>query len=353
MMLGFRTKIERVFGAFVLALALVPAAARWRAARDASQRLDRFEADAALAGPRVALDPALLLRVARLGPLLSSWETVGGCGAGGTGGVGVGVKWIGRGTTGGIVQSISQSNYLQLTDGFNSITTEQITRDLNDKWSAGVLVPYVFKMYRDYLNLPVDISNAGLGDVNLFVTRRLGRINDTAVTAAVGLPTGIHDARYKGDLLTQEKQLGLGKFTGTLMVDHTIDKSWGLWLLGGTASYRGGENDLGNYRAPTGTLYSYAGYFMGPFVPSLGLSLTGQLKPDRDRGIEQDVPLVLVAGQASIEWSTDWIAVLVGVYLPYSIAGSQTSTETGGRKTASVTGLQPWTAALGISISPF
>lgn len=356
--LGVSRSWALVSGAIVLSLAIYPLAMRQLAARDASRRLDRVESrwgSAALspAGSEacMALDSAVSLRVARLGPLLSTWETIGGCGAGGTGGAGVGVKWIGRSTTGGFVQTQTQGNYIQFTDGFNFIATEQVTRDLSDKWNVGVFVPYVFKMYRDYLGLPVDISNAGLGDVNVMLTRRFGRINDTSVTASLGLPTGIHDARYRGDLLTQEKQLGLGKVTGSLLVDHTIDKSWGLLVLGGVANYRGDENELGNYRAPAASLYSYAGYFMGPLVPTLGFSLTGFLKPDRDRGIEQDLPLVLFAGNASIEWSTDWIAVLVGVSVPYSLYGVRASTDT--VKPAKVTGLQPWTAAIGISVSPF
>jgi hypothetical protein len=344
--------VSLVMGTVLVVLASYPLAARQMAARHAARRLNEVETAARARGDDTfPLDPSVSLRLARLGPLLASWETVGGCGAGGTGGAGVGVKWIGRNTTGGFVQTMTQGNYIHFTDGYNFIATEQISRDLSDKWNVGVFVPYVYKFYRDYLGLPVDIANSGLGDVNVLLTRRLGPINATALTLSLGLPTGPHDARYRGDLLTQEKQLGLGKVTGSLILDHTIDKSWGLLVLGGMASYRGDENELGNYRAPVGSLYGFAGYFAGPLVPTLGLSMTGFLKPDRDRGIEQDVPLVLLAGNASIEWSTDWIAILVGISVPYSLAGSTTSTET--VKPAKVTGLQPWTAAIGVSVSPF
>ncbi|MEP7049839.1 MAG: hypothetical protein ABJB12_05775, partial [Pseudomonadota bacterium] len=41
------------------------------------------------------LTPALSLRVQRLEGLLSSWETIGGCGAGTSTGAGGGIKWIG------------------------------------------------------------------------------------------------------------------------------------------------------------------------------------------------------------------------------------------------------------------
>ena len=200
--------------------------------------------------------------------------------------------------------------------------------------------------------MPVDISNGGIGDISLLGTFRFGPINATSLTASLGLPTGTHDAEYKNDLLTQEKQLGIGRVTGSLTLDHTLDQTWGVIVLGGLVSWRGGENELGNYRAPLAAAYGYAGYFAGPFVPAVGLTLTGFLKPDRDRGIEQDVPLVLLAPNLSVEWSSDWIAVLLGVSLPIGLYGN-TGENLGGLKPPSVTGLQPWTAALGVSVSPF
>jgi len=341
-----------VAAALLGAFALVPyGQKKWRA-HAMSQRLDAIEAtERAGACHGEPLSPNVALRLERLAPLLASWGAIGGCGAGGTGGAGVGVKWIGRNTTGGLFQMITQANYVHFNNAYNLILTEQITRDLGSKWSFGVLVPYLHKRYNDYLGLPTDISNSGVGDVNALLTRRFGRINSTSLTAAVGFPTGTHDARYKGDRLTQEKQLGLRRFTGSLMLDHTLDQSWGVIVLGGLAAYRGGTNELGNYRAPTGSLYAFAGYFLGPFVPSFGVSFTGFTGPDRDRGIEQDVPLTLVAGNASLEWSTDWIAIMAGVSVPYALTGVTQDTEA--VTPTKVTGFQPWVAAFGISVSPF
>jgi hypothetical protein len=334
------------------ALALYPTARKQLDGRRVARRLDAVDRLERVRGCDGApLAPAISLRARRLAPLLASWETVGGCGAGGTGGAGVGVKWIGRNTTGGLFQMITQANYIHFDNAYNLIVSTQLMRDLGSKWSFGVFVPFVHKRYNDYLGLPVDISNSGIGDVNVLLTRRFGRINATSVTASLGVPSGTHDARYKGDLLTQEKQLGPGRFSGSLMLDHTLDQSWGVVVLGGLAGYRGGTNELGNYRAPMGSLYAYTGYFLGPFVPALGLAFTGFAKPDRDRGIEQNVPLTLLAGSFSLEWSTDWIAILAGVSLPYAFTGSNQDTE--GVGASKVTGLQPWVAAVGISVSPF
>jgi hypothetical protein len=327
------------------ALSLYPIGSELLARRRVNQRL--AEADAGLragTGDPLTIDPRLSLRVRWLGPLLASWQTVGGCGAGSSAGAGAAVKWVGRSTTGGLFQAQIMGSYLHLssgtlyTSGYNLSLTAQVTRDLGEKWNIGVVVPYLYKYYRDYYQLPVDVSNAGIGDINLLVTRKLGPINATSLTAAVGFPTGSYDAEYKMNVLTQEKQLGLGRWTGSLTLDHTLDETWGLIVLGGSLSYRGGENELHNYRAPAGGLWAYGGYFLGPFVPALGLSLNQFFKHDRDRTLEQDAALTTVAGNVSLEWSSDYVALLVGASIPYSVPGLE---------------LQPWIVALGLTFSPF
>ena len=297
------------------------------------------------------LDIALSLRVARLDGLLSSWETVGGCGAGSSTGAGGGIKWIGRSVTGGLFQLQSLGTYTHLRDGYNLALSTQITRDLGEKWNLGFSVPLLYKYYRDYYGLPVDVSNGGIGDVAAMLTRRFGEINDTSLTLLVGFPTGSYKAQYKHDYLTQEKQLGAGKFTGSLTLDHTIDETWGVIVVGGSGAWRGGENSLGNYRAPVASLYSYAGYFAGPLVPSLGLSVSRFFGVDRDRGLDQLVQLMAVSGTFSIEWSTDWLAILAGVSVPYGWE-SHGSVQ-GGENSNMPPGLQPWTVGLGFTISPF
>ena len=101
---------------------------------------------------KTTLDTEISLRVQRLGPLLASWETVGGCGAGSTGGAGT-VKWIGRGTTGGLFQDITQVNYIQLDNAYNAIVSKQLTTDINEIWNVGVFVPFVYKRYNDYMGV--------------------------------------------------------------------------------------------------------------------------------------------------------------------------------------------------------
>ena len=301
------------------------------------------------------VDTQLSLRVARLSGLLSSWETIGGCGAGSSTGAGGGIKWIGRSATGGLFQLQTLGTYTHLGvrqgHGYNLSLNTQINRDLGEKWNVGFSVPLLYKYYRDYSFLPVDISNSGLGDVAAFLTRRFGEINSTSLTLLVGFPTGTHDAKFKNDLLTQDKQLGAGRLSGSLTLDHTIDETWGVIVLGGAFAYRGGENELANYRAPAASIYGYGGYFLGPWVPSLGLSVTRFLGVDRNRGDDQLVQLMAVTGTFSIEWSTDWLAILAGVSLPF---GWETyGTTEGGITSSAAPGLQPWTVGLGFTVSPF
>ncbi len=335
-------------------VAAYPAICVRLAATRAQTRVDAVESQANRLGDADRwLDTPVSIRIARLGPLLSSWETVGGCGAGGTGGQGVGVKWIGHDTTGGLFKAQLMGSVLAFPGGYNVVSTAYVSRDLDQgqKWNVGVIVPYLYKYYYDYLQTGTDISNAGLGDMLLTLTRRLGPINATAVTASLGLPTGEHKAQYLNDYLSQDKQLGFGRFNGSLMVDQTLDQTWGLIVVGGFAGYRGGTNDLGSYRAPVGSLYSYVGYFLGPLVPTLGVQLIGFTGHDQDRGIEQALPIDIFAANASIEWSNDDVAILLGASFPFGL--DTITVEPGAGTNSSFFQLQPWVVALGLSVSPF
>lgn len=334
----------------LLAGACVPFLMAQRSASRNAARLARLQSNLGRAGGAFTLDAPLSLRVSSLEGLLASWETIGGCGAGSSTGAGGGIKWIGRSVTGGAFQLQTIGTYLHLQDGYNLTFFTQVSRDLGEKWNFGVAVPLLYKYYRDYRGLPVDVSNSGVGDVAAFLTRRFGEINDTTFTLLVGFPTGTYDATYKNDPLTQEKQLGLGKFTGAATLDHTFDQTWGLIVAGGSFAYRGGENKLGNYRAPAASVYGYGGYFLGPWVPSLGLTVSHFFGADRDRGLDQQVLLWSVAGTFELEWSTDWIAILGGVSLPF---GFDERGYVDGSNSNHGNRLQPWTVGLGVTVSPF
>jgi hypothetical protein len=350
----------------LLATAAYPRLARWREARRMTQLLDRAAAAAptdADASARAmacagAPDPALLVRVAELGPLLASWQTIGGCGAGSATGGGAGIKWVGRGVRGGLFNVLEQGSYTETHIGMqgnrerHTVDNTLITRDIGDKWNVGVNIPLVYKYFDDYRNGGIDVSNGGLGDMSVQGTRKLGNINDTMVTAVLGLPTGTYREFYKGRALEQHQQLGFGEFTGSLLLDHTMDRGWGLIVLGGLASYRGGENKIQSYRAPSATGYAYTGYYLGPFVPVLGLGVTGFTGHDRSINEEVASALFSVAANASLEWSNDWFALLIGASVPYQYDGyNHDPVRMDVPK--SPWGFGSWSVGLGLAVSPF
>jgi hypothetical protein len=268
---------------------------------------------------------------------LASWATIGGCGAGSATGIG-GIKWIGRNVRGGAVNVQSQATYVQYRDGYAYAVNNQITKDLNDAITIGIVVPYLYKYLNDPYELGYDLSNQGLGDVNLLVTGRLGAVKATSLTLSLGLPTGTHAAGFlPNNPLPQDRQLGAGEVSAGLLIDHVIDNLWGPTVIGGSANYPGQVNDLENFRAPSASVYGYVGYLLGAVVPAVGISATAFWGEDRDRGLASDGrPPAMVAANVSLEWSNDWLAILAGLSQPFWTNGRQ-----------------PWTAGLGLALAPF
>jgi hypothetical protein len=377
-----RPRLPWLLALVLLAAALYPTLARRREAARVLRQLDvavgadgvvRRSATVVALSEEVSrasspsdTDPALMVRVEELGPVLASWQTIGGCGSSGATGS-AGIKWIGRGATGGLFNVQVQGTYSQLGSAPNLerdfFVNTLITKDIGDdqKWNAGINIPYVYKYLDDPFMLyspqtipptpGVDVTNAGLGDISLQGTRRFGSINNNALTLVLGLPTGTYKAQATGlGYLHQQQQLGFGKVTGAAILDHTMDQVWGVVILGGVAAWRGGQNSpLDNYRAPSASGYAYAGYFLGPFVPAVGLSLTGFTGHDRDMTQEENSGLFLAAANFSLEWSTDWVALVLGASVPYQYVGHPS----GGGVPPPTWGWGTWLVALGLAVSPF
>jgi len=292
---------------------------------------------------------------AKGGPLLAGWQNIGGCGAGASTGNAAGIKWIGRSVTGGLFGVQCQMTYTRLAPDaerpeHHAFANTLITHPAGDRWILGVNVPLVLKYMRDPFETGVDLSNSGIGDIGVQLTRKLGPIGATLLTFSAGLPTGDYKGRYKMRILNQSQQRGFGKPTAAVTLDHSSDKLWGLTVVGATAAWRGGENEINNYRAPTGSLYGYLGYYLGPLVPALGLSVTGSTGHDRDQTVEQITGLYSAAANLSLEWSSDYLAVLLGASFPYQYDGIYENTEGQPRNPW---GWGPWMVGLGVSVSPF
>jgi hypothetical protein len=340
---------NRLIAVVTLTMAvLVLVLPRWQAQvarRELGRRLD---------GATGAVDAgSLTLPLARASSLLASWQSVGGCGAGAASGAGVGVKWIGRNVSGGLFNVQSQGSYTLVHSTYREdqfFLNNLITRDVDEKWQLGINVPIVYKYMHNPYGVDVDLSNSGLGDVNLQGMRRFGAINNTLVTWSVGLPTGKYNQRYKNAPIRAQSQLGFGKISSALTLDHIDDEVWGLFVTGGTVAWRGGENSMSNYRAPSASAYAFTGWFLGPLVPAVGLSMTGFTAHDRDQGQDQNSALAQAAPTLSIEWASAWFAVLAGASFPYQYNGV---TQDSNGKPVSPWGWGDWTVSVGLSFAPF
>ncbi len=260
-------------------------------------------------------------------PLLASWASVGGCGAAGgsASAPGGGIKWIGRNVTGGWLdaQAITTHTFAQGNRFTNLATRLALSPTL--RLDLALNVPIVYKVGDvNVLGAARTARISGFGDVSVEASYRLGPIQDHQLMLIASLPTGSADAVRQGVVLPQALQLGAGVPGVVLQYEHTRDHDWGLLVAGGTVSYNGWENAIGDYRAPSATAYAHAGYMMGRWVPSAGLTLFGKPIHDRERGADRPHdrdPLVTLVTSAGIEWSSDWIALLPAATAAFSPNG--------------------------------
>lgn len=247
------------------------------------------------------------------------WESIGGCGAGGSGGgAGDGIKWIGQGVSGGYLEVEAFTKYT-VGQNFSGVT---LTPHLSMKptWSTklGVSIPWMSHrgevQYRTN-QVPADRSTGGLGDVSFDFSKTIGSGGAASLSASLSLPTGQYDIKRGTDaaqlILPSSFQKGSGLYSLTLGWDYSRDTDKGIWLYGLTYTHpfamhlisgenefndtywkdlsrKGdrfnyrfkpyGENDLGAYTPPTvgGSIaYGYRG--RQGIVQSIGLNFSAPL----------------------------------------------------------------------------
>jgi hypothetical protein len=304
------------------ALALVPALDRARARGQVSRGLP----------PAAARGGDPLTGGVTLAPLpagagtLASWASVGGCGAAGSSasGPGGGIQWVGRQVTGGLVdvQSLTTQTFSH-GNLFGALSTRLGTTGA--RFGAALNVPILYKAGEvTVLGATKTARISGFGDLSLELSMKLDAIGAHRLMLLALLPTGAHDAVRQGVVLPQHLQLGSGVPGATTHYQQTRDQDWGLVLLGATATYPGGENSIGDQRAPSATAYGYVGYIAGRLVPSAGLTLFGKPVHDRERGAPRPDhldPLMMIVPSIGVEWSSDWIALLPAATLGVSYNG--------------------------------
>jgi hypothetical protein len=305
------------------------AAREGREALDAAERAVRVACRAGLRPERLTcagLEGASLLRTRDDRPL-ASWGNVGGCGVGGgaASSTAGGAKWIGRNVTGGRVdlQCMGSETFLPSAGYFTAVNMRFATRVV-PKWTFGLNVPILYKRRDvDVLGQQKTATLPGFGDLGVEVSRKLGITGADLVTLMLSAPTGAYDAQRQGIVLPQQVQLGSGVLGATGLYEHTFDRDWGLIVVGGSFTYSGWTNGIGDYRSPSVAGYGYFGFTLGPFVPSVGATLVGKFQHDRERGRDLDDAFFLTVLHGGVEWSSDYVALLLAVTAPFSYKRSE------------------------------
>lgn len=315
----------------LIAVSAFPLADRWVARRQAAQLVaaarqrvvaaDRVPRLAARCVDRVDL---ALWRTQPVAPVLASWGNIGGCGVGGASSATGGVKWVGRGVTGGLVDvQCTTTQTLMLRNGFQSTVNLRLATGYFDSWVFAAQAPFRFNVQDvDVYGTTKTALLPGWGDAGVEVTRKLGTANNSSLTLTLNFPTGSSDAIRQGVVLPQQMQLGTGTVGGGLTFEHTQDKDWGLLIFGTSIAYGGWENSIGDQRGSSASAYLYSGFILGPLVPSLGLAYTAKFSGDRERLIRlPDQPMVFLTPSVGLEWTTDLIGLLLAFSAPLSLTG--------------------------------
>jgi hypothetical protein len=258
------------------------------------------------------------------------WESVGGCGAGGSGGGGGdGIRWIGTGATGGLVdvQLLPKYSFGQNFKSFSvaprlSFKPSNFLPFVNYSTSIGLNFPISSKtsevQYRSN-QVANDRTTGGLGDVSVDIGRTIGVNVKFDLSLGLTIPTGQYDIKRGPDaapeFLPSSLQKGGGIYSGAFTLGHSKDVEDGMWmfevvynqpfamrLITGKNEFLGsgsyfeayadstgskrfyyrfkpyGENDLGSYSPPSASgsvYYVYRG--VEKYVHSFGVTFAAPI----------------------------------------------------------------------------
>ena len=315
----------------------------------------------------VALDREELL----LTPGMTPWTSVGGCGAGGSGGGGGdGIKWIGKGVSGGVIQ-VELMPKFNLTQSSKSFTVApRLTFKPHWKYTVGLSIPIQAKsgQVQPQTNIePFDVTTGGTGDVGIDVSRSMGVEGAASLSFALAIPTGQYDIKRGADgseiLLPNSLQKGGGIWSLGVTYSYSKDVENGMWVWDGTFSYpfsihfsgenqfldeyfseykaNGskdrfypahfkpyGENDLGGYTPPSlsaSANYAYRGVehyvhvFGFTFAAPLGVAWIPSYRSGMGRydpRVDPDHMVWSAALAYGIEFSRDKFPMFLGISLP-------------------------------------
>lgn len=172
------------------------------------------------------------------------WRNIGGCGAGGSGGGSSGVRWIGRGVSGALldVEFMPKINFGQTF----LFWMAEPRLGYHPRWSTelGLSMPIGMKemevQYQSNLDQKL-VRNGTRGDLTADIRQSFGEHSQYAALFALTFPTGQYDARRGTDrsknILPQGLQMGRGIYSGTLGLSYTRDNDQGMMVFDGYYTY--------------------------------------------------------------------------------------------------------------------
>ena len=252
-----------------------------------------------------------------LQPELMPWQAVGGCGAGGSGGGSKGIRWIGEGVSGGLVE-VEVLPKLNFGKNFQFLTLAPRI-SAKPKWNTtvGFTLPISTKtaevQYKTNQAANTRITG-GMGDIICDISRTFGSEGQYNLMFSMSFPTGQYDIKRSAEqtFLPINLQMGTGVYMPSLTFTYTRDVQNGLFLFDGYFTYpftarpftkenefldtyfkayknvndprfyyrakAYGENDLGDYFPPSVGFSAYYGYRgMAHYVHSFGLTFYAPL----------------------------------------------------------------------------
>jgi hypothetical protein len=223
---------------------------------------------------------------------LTPWGAVGGCGAGGSGGGGGdGIKWIGQGISGGLVD-LEVLPKFSAGQNFQTFTVApRFSYKLFGSTAMGLTVPFSSKTaeVQHRSNLPAqNRTTGGLGDLSFDVSSSFGPSGELSLSLGLTIPNAQYDIKRGSDrdasFLPSSLQKGSGLYNSSIGIGFSKDVEEGLWIFDLSYSHPwimrpfSGQNEMldsyfTNYKNNNDERFAYKWKFygendFGDFTPS-------------------------------------------------------------------------------------
>ena len=126
---------------------------------------------------------------------------------------------------------------------------QNYTLDLSSAWKSNTFEIQPYATGSDFTGTKTEVVG-GFGDLGLSVTRNFGDLNQHMASLSFGLPTGRYDIKRTFSnadgfvpWMPPQVQPGTGHYTLGMTGETTVDRDWGLYVLGAnyTAAFARGE----------------------------------------------------------------------------------------------------------------